>query len=108
MFETLYWWAYLLLAGLPAAAFVLGVVRTRRQFLAGRDPFGSHSLEPEPQPRDVRSTAEFDAIQRQLEELAERQDFTERLIAKRPSPAPSQSKLPRNLVCRRLCNDETA
>jgi hypothetical protein len=98
--DGLDWWGYALFAALPLAGFVLGLVWTRRQFLAGRDP-----LRPPPTPQlpvpthDSRVVEALETLQGQLSELAERQDFTERLLATRrqeeaPRRPPVEPRIP--------------
>jgi hypothetical protein len=38
MLERFDWWGYAILAALPAATFMLGVLWARREMRAGRDP----------------------------------------------------------------------
>ena len=85
MFDYFDWWGYAILAALPAAAFLLGVNWGRRH------PDTPAASVPPP-PSDQLLLA-VDAVLHQLEELAERQDFTERLLSNRQDPAKRADRL---------------
>jgi len=86
MFTELDWWGYLVIAALPLVGFALGY-RWARQ-----NPPANLLSPPDPDPRFLDAV---DAVQRQLEELAERQEFTERLLSRRPDQAPPPPLTPR-------------
>jgi hypothetical protein len=89
MFTELDWWGYLIIAALPLIGFVLGF-RWARENPAPPRPFP-----PEPE-TDSRLIDVVSSVQRQLEELAERQEFTERLLAgRREQPAAGPRESPR-------------
>ena len=44
MFDRFDWWGYAILAAVPAATFILGVLWARREMRAGRDPAGADSF----------------------------------------------------------------
>ena len=93
MFTELEWWGYLTIAALPLVGFALGFRWARRN--PAPSPRDTQPLQPSADPRflDV-----VDGVQRQLEELAERQEFTERLLARRTDlpapPPPATGKVP--------------
>jgi len=96
VFGELQWWGYVLLAALPGIGFAVGVrwmswhtrlkqqeAQNRRTPLPASDGF------------ETQIVGAVDSMQRQLEELAERQDFAERLLAQRQlTPPPKQEKVP--------------
>ena len=89
MFDYLDWWGYLLLGALPGLSFLLGVAWGRRH--RGRSPSSDRSSLAQPDTVTTSLIDAVDSVQRQLDELAERQDFSERLLASRPPHAPPQS-----------------
>jgi hypothetical protein len=44
MFDRFDWWGYAILAAVPVATFMLGVLWARREMRAGRDPAGADSF----------------------------------------------------------------
>jgi hypothetical protein len=44
MFDRFDWWGYAILAAVPAATFILGVLWARREMRSGRDPAGADSF----------------------------------------------------------------
>lgn len=44
MLDRFDWWGYAILAAIPAATFMLGVLWARRELRLGRDPAGSESF----------------------------------------------------------------
>ena len=44
MFDKFDWWGYAILAAVPVATFMLGVLWARREMRAGRDPAGADSF----------------------------------------------------------------
>jgi len=89
MFTELDWWGYLTIAALPLLGFAIGFRWARRH-----PPPSSPGTPVLPPSTDSRLLDVVDGVQRQLEELAERQEFTERLLARRadlPAPPPPVS-----------------
>jgi len=87
MFPDLAWWGYALYALPAVAGFALGA-RWMRDRLLGRQPQHHGAVMPVPSAdREDRVLEAIDALRREISELAERQDFAERLLAQR-SQAP--------------------
>jgi hypothetical protein len=81
MFSFFDWWGYVTIAALPVLGFAIGLAWARRH------PQPTPPAHPEAQPGpDSRLLDVVESVQRQVEELAERQDFAERLLASRSEP----------------------
>jgi hypothetical protein len=87
MFTELDWWGYVIIAALPLIGFVLGFRWARE------NPAPPRPLPPEPE-MDPGLIDAVSSVQRQLEELAERQEFTERLLARRREEAAARPPEP--------------
>ena len=98
MFGELQWWGYVLVAALPVLGFAVGA---RWMYWHTRLKAQQPQLTPTPLPAspgfETQMVGAVDSIQRQLEELVERQDFAERLLAQRqlaPPPKPERVHTP--------------
>ncbi len=90
MFPLMEWWGYALIAALPVLGFALGA-----RWMHWQHRLKSQSPEPpavgaETHPGfETQIVGAVASMQRQLEELAERQDFAERLLAERRPALPA-------------------
>ena len=95
MFGELEWWRYALIAALPVLGFALGArwMYWRSRLKAAAPPPQATPLPATPG-FETRMLDAVDSVQRQLEELAERQDFAERMLAQRSAlpPAPREEE----------------
>ena len=89
MFGELEWWGYAMIAALPVLGFALGA---RWMYWQARLKAGTGERQPTALPPgpglETGVVGAIDSMQRQLEELAERQDFAERLLARRQQLPP--------------------
>jgi hypothetical protein len=97
MFGELPWWAYAAMAALNVFGFGLGASWMYRwQLWKRRPPQPSATPLPSGPDLDARLIGVVESLQRQLDELAERQDFAERMLAQRALQPPT-SEAPREL-----------
>ena len=77
---------YYFLLGLPVVSFILGALWMHERIDARRNR-ALHEAAPQPLPTPGLETQlldTLDSVQLQLAELAERQDFTERMLTRQP------------------------
>ncbi|MDP3775109.1 MAG: hypothetical protein Q8Q85_12680 [Gemmatimonadales bacterium] len=90
MFPVLEWWGYLAIAALPVLGFGLGARWMYwRERMMLRPPEPPATPLPSGSDLDTRMIGAVESLQRQLEELAERQDFAERMLAQRSPQLPA-------------------
>jgi len=91
MFPVMEWWGYAVIAALPLLGFALGA-----RWWYWHERLNARLPQPQAQPPALPPSPGFEtgmvnaveSMQRQLEELAERQDFAERLLAQRQGQLP--------------------
>ena len=87
MFPLLEWWGYALIAALPLLGFALGA-----RWWYWHERLNARQPQPPALPTgpgfETGMVNAVESMQRQLEELAERQDFAERLLAQRRGQLP--------------------
>ena len=91
MFGELPWWVFATMAALSAFSFGLGASWMYRWQLWKRRSQQPLAAPPPAQTLlEERVVGTVESLQRQMEELAERQDFAERLLAERRAALPAK------------------